>query len=125
APRPRREAASQAHLYRGRRLRAQRLRGHRLRPRPIDRQRPHCQRAHRDGATREGVRSVRVPSRGALRVYLIRDVQKSDLPGLKKLAGELDTVNLPNDEKELTSIVEKSARSFDGRIRDPFEREYL
>ncbi len=58
-------------------------------------------------------------------MYLIRDVQKSDLPGLKRLAGELDTVNLPNDEKELTSIIEKSARSFDGRIRDPFEREYL
>ena len=58
-------------------------------------------------------------------MYLIRDVQKSDLPGLKKLAGELDTVNLPNDERELTSIIEKSARSFDGRIRDPFEREYL
>jgi arginine N-succinyltransferase len=56
---------------------------------------------------------------------LIRDVQKSDLPGLKRLAGELDTVNLPNDEKELTSIIEKSARSFDGRIRSPFEREYL
>src|SRR5205823_12277465 len=83
------------------------------------------QRAHRDGATREGVRSVRVPSRGALRVYLIRDVQRSDLPGLKKLASELDTVNLPNDEKELGSIAEKSARSFDGRIREPFEREYL
>jgi arginine N-succinyltransferase len=58
-------------------------------------------------------------------VYVIRDVQRSDLPGLKKLASELDTVNLPNDEKELSSIVEKSARSFDGRIRDPFEREYL
>jgi arginine N-succinyltransferase len=58
-------------------------------------------------------------------VYVIRDVQRSDLPGLKKLASELDTVNLPNDEKELSSIVEKSARSFDARIRDPFEREYL
>ncbi|HUJ24672.1 MAG TPA: arginine N-succinyltransferase [Myxococcales bacterium] len=58
-------------------------------------------------------------------MYVIRDVQRSDLPGLKKLASELDTVNLPNDEKELGSIVEKSARSFDGRIRDPFEREYL
>src|SRR5213075_23832 len=55
----------------------------------------------------------------------IRDVQKSDLPGLKRLAHELDTVNLPNDEKELTSIIEKSARSFDGRIREVFEREYL
>ena len=58
-------------------------------------------------------------------MYVIRDVQRSDLPGLKKLASELDTVNLPNDEKELGSIAEKSARSFDGRIREPFEREYL
>ena len=58
-------------------------------------------------------------------MYLIRDVQKSDLPGLKKLAHELDTVNLPNDEKELASIIDKSSRSFDGRIRDPFQREYL
>ena len=58
-------------------------------------------------------------------MYVIRDVQKSDLPALRKLASELDTVNLPNDEKQLSSIVEKSARSFDGRIRDPFEREYL
>ena len=58
-------------------------------------------------------------------MYLIRDVQKADLPGLAKLARELDTVNLPDDEKELGSIVEKSARSFDGRIRDAFERDYL
>ena len=58
-------------------------------------------------------------------MYVIRDVHKGDLPALKKLAGELNTVNLPNDEKELAAIVEKSARSFDGRIRDPFEREYL
>ena len=58
-------------------------------------------------------------------MYLIRDGQKSDLPGLRKLASLLDTVNLPDDEKELSSILEKSARSFDGRIRDPFEREYL
>jgi arginine N-succinyltransferase len=58
-------------------------------------------------------------------VYVIRDVQKSDLPGLRKVASVLDTVNLPDDERELSSILEKSARSFDGRIRDPFEREYL
>ncbi len=58
-------------------------------------------------------------------MFVIRDVQRSDLPELKKLAGELDTVNLPNDEKELGSIVEQSARSFDGRIRNPNEREYL
>jgi arginine N-succinyltransferase len=58
-------------------------------------------------------------------LYVIRDVQKSDLPGLRKLASELDTVNLPDDERELSSILEKSARSFDGRIRDPFDREYV
>jgi arginine N-succinyltransferase len=56
---------------------------------------------------------------------LIRDVQRADLPGLRKLASVLNTVNLPNDERELSGIVEKSARSFDGRIREPFEREYL
>jgi arginine N-succinyltransferase len=58
-------------------------------------------------------------------LYVIRDALKSDLPGLRKLASVLDTVNLPDDEKELASILEKSARSFDGRIRGPFEREYL
>ena len=58
-------------------------------------------------------------------MYLIRDGQKSDLPSLRKLASVLNTVNLPNDERELGSILEKSARSFDGRIRDPFDREYL
>jgi arginine N-succinyltransferase len=57
--------------------------------------------------------------------YVLRDVQKSDLPGLHKLARELDTVNLPDDEKELSQTIDRSARSFDGRIRNPFEREYL
>jgi len=50
-------------------------------------------------------------------LYVIRDAQRSDLPGLRKLASELDTINLPNDERQLSSILEKSARSFDGRIR--------
>ena len=58
-------------------------------------------------------------------MYVIRDVQKSDLPALKKLAEELDTVNLPNDERQLSAAVDHSTRSFDGRIRDPFKREYL
>ncbi|MGZ6124274.1 MAG: arginine N-succinyltransferase [Myxococcales bacterium] len=58
-------------------------------------------------------------------MYLIRDAHKSDLPGLRKLASVLNTVNLPDDERELSSILEKSARSFDGRIRDAFDREYL
>src|SRR5437879_11652079 len=58
-------------------------------------------------------------------MYVIRDVQRSDLAALQKLARELDTVNLPDDERELLRIVDWSARSFDARIKDPFEREYL
>jgi len=57
--------------------------------------------------------------------YVLRDVQKSDLSGLQKLARELDTVNLPDDEKELSQTIDRSIRSFDGRVRNPFEREYL
>jgi arginine N-succinyltransferase len=55
----------------------------------------------------------------------LRDVQKSDLPGLHKLARELDTVNLPDDEKELSQTIDRSSRSFDGRIKNAFGREYL
>ncbi|HEY0841011.1 MAG TPA: arginine N-succinyltransferase, partial [Vulgatibacter sp.] len=58
-------------------------------------------------------------------MHLLRDVATSDLPGLKRLAEELDTLNLPNDEAALEKIVETSVRSFGGRIRNPLEREYL
>jgi len=58
-------------------------------------------------------------------MHLLRDVAPSDLPGLQELAKVLDTVNLPNDEAALRKIVETSIRSFNGRIRDPFQREYL
>ena len=58
-------------------------------------------------------------------MFVIRDVQRSDLPALQKLARELDTVNLPDDERELLRIIDWSARSFDARIKNPFEREYL
>ena len=57
--------------------------------------------------------------------YVLRDVQKSDLAGLQKLARELDTVNLPDDEKELSQTIDRSIRSFDGRVRNAFEREYV
>ena len=57
--------------------------------------------------------------------YVIRDVQRSDLGALQKLARELDTVNLPDDERELLRIIDWSARSFDSRIRNPFQREYV
>src|SRR5919108_350877 len=58
-------------------------------------------------------------------MYVLRDVQRSDLSALQKLARELDTVNLPDDERELLRIIDWSARSFDGRVKNPFQREYL
>ncbi len=58
-------------------------------------------------------------------MMLLRDAQKSDLPGLKRLAAVLDTVNLPNDEAALARILDTSARSFAGKIREAFRREYL
>ncbi len=58
-------------------------------------------------------------------MFVIRDVQRADLPGLKKLAALLDTVNLPDEEKTLLEVIDRSVRSFDARIRDPFKREYL
>ncbi len=58
-------------------------------------------------------------------MLLLRDVTKSDLPALKRLAAVLNTMNLPNDEEALHALIDKSVKSFSGKIRDPFEREYL
>lgn len=64
-------------------------------------------------------------SRGGFSMLVIRDVNKSDLAGLKRLAAVLNTVNLPNNEETLSAIIDKSVRSFAGKVKDPFEREYL
>ena len=58
-------------------------------------------------------------------MYLLRDVQRADLPSLKRLAAVLNTINLPNDEETLEQLIDISVRSFAGKVRDPFEREYL
>jgi len=58
-------------------------------------------------------------------MLVLRDVQKTDLAGLKRLAAVLNTVNLPNNEETLQAIIDKSMKSFSGKIKDPFEREYL
>jgi arginine N-succinyltransferase len=58
-------------------------------------------------------------------MLLLRDVQKSDLPALRELAAVLNTVNLPDDEKALEALIDKSTRSFSGKIRHPLEREYV
>ncbi len=58
-------------------------------------------------------------------MLLLRDARRSDLQSLRALARLLDTVNLPDDPRALTGIIDKSVRSFTGRIRDPFERTYV
>jgi arginine N-succinyltransferase len=58
-------------------------------------------------------------------VLLLRDARPSDLPSLARLARVLDTVNLPHDPAALAAIVDRSARSFAGRIRDPLARHYV
>lgn len=58
-------------------------------------------------------------------MYLLRDAAKSDLPGLKRLAAVLNSVNLPNNQEVLAGLIDKSVKSFTGRIENVFEREYL
>jgi arginine N-succinyltransferase len=58
-------------------------------------------------------------------MLVLRDVQKSDLAGLKRVAAVLNTVNLPNNEETLASMIDKSVRSFAGKVKNPLEREYL
>jgi arginine N-succinyltransferase len=58
-------------------------------------------------------------------VLLLRDAQPSDLKRLSALAKVLDTVNLPHDERALVEIIDRSVRSFAGRIADPLRRSYV
>src|SRR5499433_1750177 len=58
-------------------------------------------------------------------MFLLRDAQKSDLPSIKRLAVSLNTVNLPNDEEELAALLDRSMKSFSGRIQDPRRGKYL
>jgi arginine N-succinyltransferase len=58
-------------------------------------------------------------------MLLLRDAQKSDLANLARLAKVLNTVNLPYDERALAQIIDRSVRSFSGKIRDPLERHYV
>jgi arginine N-succinyltransferase len=58
-------------------------------------------------------------------MFVIRDAQPDDLPGLLRLAAVLNTVNLPNDSDALEDLVDLSVRSFSGRVRSPLRREYL
>jgi len=58
-------------------------------------------------------------------MLVLRDVQRSDLKGVKRLASVLNTVNLPDNEDTLVELIDRSVQSFSGKVKDPFQREYL
>ena len=58
-------------------------------------------------------------------MLLLRDAQKGDQKALKALAAELNSVNLPHDDRALADIVDRSCRSFAAKIRDPLQRSYV
>lgn len=58
-------------------------------------------------------------------MLLLRDARRDDLPSLARLARALDSVNLPHDPRALAAIVDRSIRSFSGRIREPLRRQYV
>jgi arginine N-succinyltransferase len=58
-------------------------------------------------------------------MLVLRDVAKTDIKQLERLAASLNSVNLPNNKEVLTGLIEKSILSFSGKIENVFEREYL
>jgi arginine N-succinyltransferase len=58
-------------------------------------------------------------------MLVLRDVAKTDIKQLERLAASLNSVNLPNNKEVLTGLIEKSILSFSGKIESVFEREYL
>ena len=58
-------------------------------------------------------------------MFLIRQARPGDLRQLLKLARELDSINLPTESSELRALLERSARSFAGRIRQRSRAVYL
>ena len=58
-------------------------------------------------------------------MFLIRQARPGDLRQLLKLAHELDSINLPAESSELRALLERSERSFSGRIRNRSRAVYL
>ncbi|MBK8013260.1 MAG: arginine N-succinyltransferase [Deltaproteobacteria bacterium] len=57
--------------------------------------------------------------------FIIREVENADLEALFRLSKFLNSVNLPHDIDVLRQQIQRSRKSFSGRIEDPFERQYM
>ncbi len=57
--------------------------------------------------------------------FLIREARPADHRRLLRLARELDSINLPTDAAELAEALERSARSFRGRVANRARAVYI
>ena len=58
-------------------------------------------------------------------MLILRPVRGADLDDLLELAGQLDSVNLPQDRDFLTERIARSERSFAGALEDRREAVYF
>ena len=58
-------------------------------------------------------------------MFLLRDARRDDLSHLGRLARILNTVNLPDDRDALREVIDRSIRSFAGKVKDPKDAIYL
>lgn len=56
---------------------------------------------------------------------IIREVQTKDAAELLRLSAHLDSVNLPNNAKEIKKVISRARNGFSGRAKDVADREYL
>lgn len=56
---------------------------------------------------------------------MIRPAKLSDTQGLQRLAVLLNSTNLPDEPEEIEEILTHSCDSFEGKIKNPFERLYV
>jgi arginine N-succinyltransferase len=57
-------------------------------------------------------------------VFLVRAAEEADLPAVLETAEYLDSVNLPHEAQRLAEIMDRSVKSFAGRVEPP-KRELL
>jgi arginine N-succinyltransferase len=58
-------------------------------------------------------------------MFVIRAVTAEDFDAVHRLAAVLNTVNLPDDADALGRVIKKAVRSFEGRVRNSADREFL
>lgn len=58
-------------------------------------------------------------------MYLVREIESRDLDQVQELASLLNMINLPQDRAELEEKIARSLKSFQGKEKDPYQREFI